>query len=60
MANVIGGCSDTPCDVNVVVAFALLVVLAVFVSVASEEIETHVFVPLTGKEDRFGRMWGWI
>jgi hypothetical protein len=49
-----------PCDVIVAVAFALLVVCAVFVGVAGGEIETHVFAPLTGKEERFGRMWGWI
>jgi hypothetical protein len=43
-----------------VAAFALSVVCAVFVGVASGENETHVFAPLTGKEERFRRTWGWI
>ena len=49
-----------PLDVIVVVVFALLVVCAVFVGVAGGEIETHVLIPLTGKEERFGRTWGRI
>ncbi len=60
MANVMEGCSDTPRDVIVVAMFALLVVLAVFVSVAGGKIEMHVFARLTGKKERFGRTWGWI
>jgi hypothetical protein len=44
-----------PCDVIVVAVFALLVVCAVFVSVAGGEIEMHMLIPLTGKEERFGR-----
>jgi hypothetical protein len=58
--NVIEDCSGMPCHVIVVAAFALLVVCAIFVSVAGGEIETHVFAPLTGKEERFRRTWGWI
>jgi hypothetical protein len=54
------GCSDTPPDVIVVVAFALSVVHAVFVDVASGEIKMHLFGSLTGQEERFGRTWGWI
>jgi hypothetical protein len=49
-----------PCDVIVVAVFVLSVVCAVFVGVASKEIETHMLIPLTGKEERFGRTWGWI
>jgi hypothetical protein len=61
LANVMEGRSDTPIVVIVVVVFALLVVGAVFVvGVANGEIETHMFAPLTGKEERSGRMWGWI
>jgi hypothetical protein len=52
------GYSHTPCDVIVVPAFALLVVHAVVVDVASGEIEMQVFAPLTGKEKRFERTWG--
>jgi hypothetical protein len=33
---------------------------AVFVGVASGEIEMHMLIPLTGKEERFERTWGWI
>ncbi len=58
--NIMEGCSDTPCVVVVVLVFALLVVCAVFVGVAGGEIETHVFALLTGKEERFRRMWGWL
>jgi hypothetical protein len=54
------GYFDRPCDVIVVTAFVSRVVCAVFVGVADGEIETHVFAPLTGKEERFGRTWGWI
>jgi hypothetical protein len=54
------GCSNTPCVVVIVAVFAWLVVYAVFVGVAGGEIETHIFALLTGKEERFGRMWGWI
>jgi hypothetical protein len=54
------GYSDMPCVVIVVVVFALPVVRAVFVGVASGEIETQVFAPLTGKEERFRRTRGWI
>ncbi len=60
LAHVIKGCSDTPHDFIVVAAFILLIVCAVFVGVAGGEIEPHVFAPLTGQEERFGRMWGWI
>ncbi len=28
--------------------------------VVGGEIETHMLIPLTGKEERFGRMWGGI
>jgi hypothetical protein len=49
-----------PCDVIVVVVFALLVAHAFFVGVAIGEIETHMLIPLTDKEERFGRPWGWI
>jgi hypothetical protein len=49
-----------PCDVIVVAVFASLVVLAVFVGVAGGEIETHMLIPLTGREERFGRTCGWI
>ncbi len=49
-----------PCDVIVVAVFALLVVCAVFVGVPGGEIETHVLILLADKEERFGRMWGWI
>jgi hypothetical protein len=49
-----------PRDVIVVAVFASLVVRAVFVGVASGEIETHVLILLAGKEERFGRTWGWI
>jgi hypothetical protein len=38
-----------PRVVVVVAVFALLVVCTVFVCVASGEIETHMFAPLTGK-----------
>ncbi len=31
-----------------------------FVGVVGGEIETHMLIPLTGKEERFGRTWGWI
>jgi hypothetical protein len=48
-----------PCVVVVVAVFASSVVCAVFVGVASGEIKTHVFAPLTGKEERFRRTWGW-
>jgi hypothetical protein len=54
------GCFDTPCVAIVVAVFVLLVVCAVFVSLAGGEIETHMFAPLTGKDERFGRTWGWI
>jgi hypothetical protein len=54
------GWSVAPHVVIVVTMFALLVVCAVFVSVASGEIETHMFAPLTGKEERFRRMRGWF
>ncbi len=60
MAHVIKGCSDMFCGVIVVATFALSVVCAVFVGVANGEIETHVFAPLTGQEERFGRMLGWF
>ena len=46
--------------VVIVTVFALLVVHAVFVDVASGEIEMHLFGSLTGQEERFGRTWGWI
>ena len=49
-----------PCDVIVVAVFALLVVCAVFVSVADGVIEMHMLIPLTGKVERFGRSWGWF
>ncbi len=39
--------------------FALLVVCAVFVGVAGGEIEMYMLIPLTGKEERFGRTWGY-
>jgi hypothetical protein len=58
--NIMEVCSDTPCVVGVVAVFASSVVCAVFVSVASGEIEKHVFAPLTDKEERFSRTWGWI
>ncbi len=58
--NVMEGCFDRPCDVIIVATFALTVVHAVFVGVADGEIETHVFAPLTCKEERCGRTWGWI
>jgi hypothetical protein len=54
------GCSDTPCVVLVAVVFASPVVHAVFVGVASGEIEMHVFAPLIGKDERFRRTQGWI
>jgi hypothetical protein len=54
------GCSDMPCVVIVVTVIASLVVCAVFVGVAGGEIEKHVFAPLTGKEERFRRTWGWL
>jgi hypothetical protein len=38
--------------------FALLVVCAIFVGVASQEIETHVLGPLVGEEERFRRTGG--
>jgi hypothetical protein len=52
--------SATPCVLVIVAVFALLVVCAVLVGVASGEIETHKFASLTGKEERFVRAWGWI
>jgi hypothetical protein len=51
---------DANCFVFITVVFALLVVCAIFVSVASWEIEMHGFSPLTGQEDRFRRMRGWL
>ncbi len=60
MANIMEGCSDMPCVVVNVMVFVSSVVHAVFVSMAGGEIETHVFAPSTGKEERFGRTWGWI
>jgi hypothetical protein len=60
LAHVVKGCSDTLCSVIVVAIVALSVVCAVYVGVANGEIETHVFAPLTGQEERFGRMWGWF
>jgi hypothetical protein len=49
-----------PRDVIVFAVIALSVVRAVFVGVASGEIEMHMLIFLTGKEERFGRMLGWI
>jgi hypothetical protein len=49
-----------PRDVIIVAVFASSVVCAAFVGVANGEIETHMLILLTGKEERFGRMWGWI
>jgi hypothetical protein len=46
--------------VAVVAVFALSVVCTIFVGVAGGEIETHVFGPLTGKEERFRRTRGWF
>jgi hypothetical protein len=40
--------------------FVPLVVCAVFFGVAGGEIETHMFAPLTGREERFRRMRGWF
>jgi hypothetical protein len=60
LAIINGGWIDTPWDVIVVAVFASSVVCAVFVGVAGEEIETHMFILLTGKEERFQRMWGWF
>jgi hypothetical protein len=54
------GRSDTHCFVVVVAVFALLVVRAIFVSVAGKDIETHVFGPLRGEEERFRRTRGWL
>jgi hypothetical protein len=54
------GCSDMPCVVVIVEVFVSLVFCAVFVGVAGGEIETYVFALLTGKEERFRRMWEWI
>jgi hypothetical protein len=54
------GWSVAPYFVIVATVFELPVVCAVFVGVASGEIEPHVFVPLTGKEERFKRMRGWF
>jgi hypothetical protein len=54
------GWSDAPHVVDVVAVVALLVVCAIFVCVASEEIETHVFALLTGKEEIFRRTREWI
>jgi hypothetical protein len=54
------GWCDAPCAVIVVVVFALLVVCALFVGVAGGEIETHMFAPLPGKEERFRRTRGWF
>jgi hypothetical protein len=60
LTHLMEGCSDTPCVVLVVAVFAFLAVCAVFFSVAGGEFETHVFAPLTGKEERFRRTRGWI
>ncbi len=46
--------------VVVVAVFTSLVARAIFVGVASWEIETHMFGLLTGKEERFRRMRGWL
>ncbi len=40
--------------------FASLVVHAIFVGVGGEEIETHVFGLLTGKEERLRRTRRWF
>jgi hypothetical protein len=60
LTNVMGGQSDASCVVVVVMVFALSVVHAVFVGVAGGEIETHMFAPLTGQEERFRRTRGWF
>ncbi len=49
-----------PCDVIVVAVLVFVVACAVFVGVAGGEIETHMLILMTGKEQRFGRTWGWI
>ncbi len=49
-----------PCIAVVVAVFVSFVVCAVFVGVASGDIETHVFSPLTGKDKRFRMTRGWI
>ncbi len=59
MTNIMEGCSDMPCVVIVDAVFALLVVCAVSVGVAGG-VETHVFGPLIGKEERFRRARGWL
>ena len=60
MTNVIEGWFVAPCFVIVAMVCVLMVVHAIFVSVASGEIELHVFALLTGKEERFRRTRGWL
>ncbi len=60
LVHIIKGCSDMPCDVIVVAALLSSVDHAVFVGVASREIEMHLFALLTGQEERFGRTRGGI
>jgi hypothetical protein len=54
------GQSDAHHFVVFVVVFTPLVVCAIFVGVASGEIEMQVFDQLTGKEERFRRTRGWF
>jgi hypothetical protein len=58
--NVRKGWSDVHHFIVLVAVFASSVACAIFVGGACEDIEMHMFGPLTGQEERFRRTGGWL